>query len=206
MAYTGGFLNELNGKYGISAPDRSVPVMKLIQIHKPGSREELCDLIKYHHENDCPCGIKSHGTVEDFGKRLYKAQLAEWGRYRYTLDECLQWEYDLFIVQSMKGTMAEQAALESLSKILSCVDLTVSKTTGFEDEALRVDLVVMKNGIPVCGVQVKPLSFNKMRKGVISFNKSANAKWGKPVFYLLYDETGVFTNMDDVAACILDFC
>jgi len=45
MTYTGGPLNELNGKMGISAADKSVPVMKLIRKHKPKSREELVQLI-----------------------------------------------------------------------------------------------------------------------------------------------------------------
>ena len=53
MAYTGGPLNELNGKMGISAPFKSVPVMKLIRIHKPKTRDELYELIKFHFENNC---------------------------------------------------------------------------------------------------------------------------------------------------------
>lgn len=45
MAYTGGPLNELNGKMGISAPYKSVAVMKLIRYHKPKSKDELVELI-----------------------------------------------------------------------------------------------------------------------------------------------------------------
>lgn len=205
MAYTGGLLNQLNGKYGISAPHNSVPVMKLIRIHQPESRKELLDLIKFHFENDCCCGIKSKGTVEDFGKNLYQVQLREWGAYRYSLQECIQWEYDLFIDQSMKGMLAEAAAMAFFQKTLACVGLTVSKADGYLDEELRIDLIVSKNDKPVCGIQVKPLSFNKMREGVITYNKAANARWGKPVFYLLYDENEKFTNLDDVAAGILNF-
>ena len=47
MAYTGSPLNELNGKMGISAPFKSVSVMKLIRIHKPKSKEELVQLKSY---------------------------------------------------------------------------------------------------------------------------------------------------------------
>lgn len=46
MAYTGGPLNELNGKMGISAPYKSVAVMKLIRYHKPKSKDELVELIR----------------------------------------------------------------------------------------------------------------------------------------------------------------
>ncbi|GET45582.1 hypothetical protein [Capnocytophaga felis] len=74
MTYTGGELNKLNGDYGISAPNKSVPVMKLIKNHKPNSKDELYELIKFHYEIECPCGVKSQGTIEGFGKNLYEAQ------------------------------------------------------------------------------------------------------------------------------------
>jgi hypothetical protein len=206
MAYTGGELNQLNGKYGISAPHKSVPVMKLIRQHRPRSRDELVELIRFHYENECPCGIRSQGVVEDFGKNLYAAQIKEWGIARYTLQECIQWEYDLFILQSLKGTKVESQALEILQKVLVVLHLSVAEAQGFVDEELRVDLIVSKEGQPLCGIQVKPLTFNKMRLNVISFNKKANAKWGLPVFYLFYDEVEYFTNTDDVVSAIVGLC
>ncbi len=96
MAYTGGELNNLNGKYGISAPYKSVPVMKLIKEHRPKTKEELYELIRYHHENSCACGIKSQGTVEDFGKNLYNAQIREWGQNKYSLQECSNLENRIY--------------------------------------------------------------------------------------------------------------
>lgn len=206
MAYTGGKLNQLNGKYGISAPHKSVPVMKLIKAHRPKSREELCQLIAFHHKNECPCGIKSQGTVEDFGRSLYDAQFREWGEYPYSLQECVQWEYDLFVVQSLRGTAVEDAALAFFQKNMACAGYAVTKAEGYVDEELRVDLIVSQNGETCCGIQVKPLTFNKMRDGVISFNKAANARWGKPVFYLFYNDDGQFTNTEEVAAAILTGC
>ncbi len=196
MAYTGGELNGLNRKYGISAPYKSVPVMKLIKEHRPKSKEELYELIKQHYENTCSCGVKSQGTVEDFGKNLYEAQIKEWGRYKYSLQECIQWEYDLFVIQSLKGTLVENKALSKLKSELS--NYTVEEAEGFVDEELRIDLIVSQNGIEKCGVQVKPLTFNLIREGVITFNKVANAKWGKPVYYLFYDDNENFTNIDKV--------
>ena len=195
MAYTGGELNHLNGKFGISAPFKSVPVMKLIKEHRPKSKDELCELIKYHHENNCKCGVKSQGTVEDFGKKLYEAQIEEWGRYKYSLQDCTQWEYDLFVVQSLKGTLVENKALLELRKKLP--DFTISEAEGFVDEELRIDLIISQNGIEKCGIQVKPLTFKLMRAGITTFNKVANAKWGKPVHYLFYNEEENFTNFNE---------
>jgi hypothetical protein len=99
MTFTGGPLNELNGKMGISDPKKSVPVMKLIKEHNPKSKEALVQLIEYHKENDCYCGIKSQGSVRDFGINLYNSQIKYWNKIIFTLEECIQWEYDLFVVQ-----------------------------------------------------------------------------------------------------------
>ena len=200
MPYTGGELNNLNGKYGISAPYKSVPVMKLIKQHSPKSKEELSELIKSHYENDCFCGIKSQGTIEDFGKNLYDAQQEEWGEYRYSLQDCIQWEYDLFIMQSLKGTLIEDKALVELRKLLT--EFSIEKAEGYVDEELRIDLIVSNEIEEVCGVQVKPETFNYMREGVVLFNKIANAKWGKPVYYLFYNSDEVFSNLDEIIADI----
>ena len=118
MPYTGGPLNELNGKMAISAPKNSVPIMKLIRVHQPKSRGELVGLIGQHCRGDCACGVKSRGSVYDFGKNLYHAQLKYWGEYRYTMQECIQWEYDLFIVQSLKGNTLEKKAADMLARRL----------------------------------------------------------------------------------------
>jgi len=196
MAYTGGPLNELNGKMGISAPNRSVPIMKLIREHKPKSKDELVELIKWHSENECECGVISHGTVESFGRNLYESQIEYWGGYRYTLTECIQWEYDLFVVQSLKGGIVEQKAINVLTDTLE--NCSIEESEGYLDEELRIDLVISTNGGQIAGVQVKPLTFMKMRRSVITFNKNANQKWDKPVLYLYYDENEEFTNMDEL--------
>lgn len=146
-AYTGGELNKLNGDYGISAPYKSVPVMKLIKNHKPKSKDELYEQIKFHFENNCLCGVKSQGTVEDFGKNLFDAQQAAWGKEKYSLQECIQWEYDLFIIQSLKGTLVEEKAIELFREKLN--EYKISEADGFVDEELRIDLIVSKNDVEV---------------------------------------------------------
>ena len=196
MAYTGGPLNELNGKMGISAPSNSVPVMKLIRIHKPKSKDELVELIKYHYENDCECGIKSQGTVEDFGKNLYNAQIKYWGEYRYSLKECIQWEYDLFVIQSLKGNVIEKKVQKYLSNKLE--DYDIEQAQGYLDEDLRIDIIIKKQKNIIAGIQVKPATFLLMREEIITFNKEANEKWNYPVFYLYYNEDESFKNLDDL--------
>ncbi len=195
-AYTGGELNKLNGDYGISAPHKSVPVMKLIKNHRPKSKDELYELIKSHYEKICECGVKSQGTVEDFGRNLYNVQQKAWRQYKYTLQQCIQWEYDLFVMQSLKGTLIENKALVELKKILK--EYEFSEAEGFVDEELRIDLIISKARNEIAGIQVKPFTFNMMREGVITFNKVANAKWGKQVFYLFYDNHEKFTNFNEI--------
>lgn len=198
MTYTGGPLNLLNGKMGISAPQNSVPVIKLIRTHKPKSKDELVELIKYHYENKCKCGIKSQGTIEDFGQNLYNAQIPFWSNNRYSLKECIQWEYDLFVVQSLKGGIIEKRALNDLKKILN--GLQISEAEGYLDEELRIDIILYNSGKEIAGIQVKPITFNYMRSSVIIHSKKANLQWGKPVFYLYYDNDENFINFDKIVA------
>ncbi len=142
MAYTGGPLNELNGKMGISAPAKSVPVMKLIRAHNPKSKEELVGLIKWHSENTCSCGVKSQGTVESFGRNLYNSQIQYWGENRFSLQDCIQWEYDLFVVQSLRGGMIEKKAIKELRNIYS--NMRFEEAEGYLDEELRIDIIIKK--------------------------------------------------------------
>ena len=142
-ANTGGLLNLLNGKMGISAPYKSVPVIKLINTHNPKSYDELEALIEYHYLNDCPCGIKSQGSVYDFGKNLYEAQIRYWGEHKFTLEECGQWEYDLFIINSLKGNKMEDKAINELRSKLP-VEYDVDNAIGFIDEEYRVDIEIKK--------------------------------------------------------------
>ena len=198
MEFTGRPLNLLNGKMGISAPFKSVPVMKLIRTHHPKSKEALVELIKYHYLNKCSCGIKSQGTIEDFGRNLFNAQKQYWGENKYTLKQCIQWEYDLFVVQSLKGDLIEKQAITELSKQIQ--SLSFAEAEGYIDEEMRIDIVVKKQLTEVAGIQVKPNTFKLMRSSVITFNQTANLKWEKPVFYLYYDELGKLINLQELVA------
>ena len=196
MSLTGGKLNKLNGDAGISAPERSVPVMKLIRQHNPKSKNELVELIKNHCKYRCECGIVSQGTVEDFGKNLYDAQMQFWKKYEFTLEECIQWEYNLFVINSLRGNTIEIKAISELNKILENID--IEEANQFYDEEFRIDLVIKKNNEEICGIQVKPATYDLMRQGVINRNLSSNEKWGKPVFYLKYNNSNQFTNLKEV--------
>ena len=194
--YTGGPLNWLNGKMAVSAPNNSVPVMELIRNHHPRSRSELNDLIRYHYENVCACGVRSNGTIEDFGSNLYEAQKIVWGEYRYSLVECIRWEYGLFVCQSMKGHLLEEKAVSLLSDRI--LNLDCEETTGYIDEELRIDILVKRNQTEIAGIQVKPLSFRNVRENVIAYSEHANKRWGRPVYYLYYDEDDTFVNLEEV--------
>jgi hypothetical protein len=196
MAYTGGPLNELNGKMGISAPHKSVPVMKLIKAHNPKSKGELVELIKWHSEHTCECGVVSQGTVETFGENLYNSQIPYWGKIKYSLKDCIQWEYDLFVVNSLKGGIIERKAITQLQKIIPSFSFIEAK--GFLDEELRIDIIIIKDKKEIGGIQVKPLTFKLMRTEVITFNKKANQKWDKPVLYLFYNDNEEFVNLSEL--------
>ena len=111
------------------------------------------------------------------------------------MHECIQWEYDLFVVQSLKESNIEKKAESELSKSI-CYN--IEEAEGFIDEELRVDLIVKKEEDEIAGIQVKPNTYNFMREGIKKFNQISNIKWGKPVFYLFYDENENFINLNEV--------
>lgn len=194
MAYTGGELNELNGKMGISNPSASVPVMKLIKTHNPKSRDALVQLIEYHKTNKCSCGIISTGTVREFGERLYESQKKYWGEYKYSLEQCIQWEYDLFVVQSLKGGIIEKKAIKLLQQSLS--NHIIEEAQGYLDDELRIDLIVYDTNRKILGgVQIKPKTFNSMRPEVLFMQKKQNLKWGHPVWFLFYNKDETFVDL-----------
>jgi hypothetical protein len=187
---------------GISAPDRSVPVSRLVNIHKPKSARELEQLIADHIVGGCSCGIVSQGTIGDFGRNLYEAQKEYWGEYRFSLRDCIQWEYDLFVLQSLKGSTMEDKCKESLQKLLG-TEFIVKKSDRCIDEELRVDLEIEKDKRDILGIQVKPKSFSHVRQNIQAFNREANKKYGRPVLYIFYDyETGGLLDLENVASRI----
>ncbi len=196
--YTGGPLNKVNSKCGISAPNKSVSVSGLIKAHNPKSAEELERLIALHSKEICKCGIVSKGTIEDFGRNLYNAQKEYLGEYKYSVEECIQWEYDLFILQMLKGKTMEDNCLSELKKMLGS-QYNINLTSYYVDETLRVDLEVTKNNNIIAGIQVKPSSFNQIRESIRIFNMEANKKYSKPVLYVYYEyDSEQFLNLNKV--------
>ena len=201
VPFTGGPLNWLNGRAGTSAPHRSVPVIQLIRVHRPRSAFELEALITSHWETVCPCGIVSQGRVQDFGRALFEAQRLHWGEYRYSLQECTQWMYDLFVHQAMRGDRMESEAAARLSAALAPV-AHVQMSDVFLDCELRIDLEVLRAGQRVAGVQVKPISFFRMRSSLVTAQAMRHAELGLPVFVLCYDAEGHFVALPEIARAI----
>lgn len=200
--YTGGPLNHLNGRAAISAPANSVPVIQLIRAHRPRSAAELEDLIAGHVGGRCWCGLTSQGRVQDFGRALYDAQRDYWGEYRYSLQECIQWEYDLFIHQSMRGDRMEAHAAAQLSAAVAPRAL-VQMSDVYLDCELRIDLEVLRGRDRIAGIQVKPTSFFRMRREVIAAQKDRQDALGAPVFVLCYEEDGKFIGIHELARTLL---
>ena len=177
--------------------------MKLIRTHNPKSRAQLVELVKSHAQNRCDCGVRSQGTIEDFGQKLYNAQITFWGEHRFTLQQCKQWEYDLLVVQSLKGATVEKRAVSVLQSNLP--DLNFEETSGYLDEELRIDVLVSLNQRTICGIQVKPESFLKMRKGVLCMQHYASSQFNTPVINLFYNSQLEFIDLNSVLEHIYSF-
>jgi hypothetical protein len=196
-------LNYLNGQAGTSAPFKSVPVMKLISLEKPQSRQELVYLIESYHTNPRN-GIKSMGNLKDFARNLYEAQPQYFNEYRYTLEQCTDWMFDLFINRSLRGYVMEEKALETLQHELGS-EYTVELAKGYLDEELRIDLLIYKGEDVICGVQVKPSSFKRMRESVKEMQSALSSKYHKDVLMYYYKHSSFmnnFLNTDSIVSKI----
>ena len=114
--------------------------------------------------------------------------------------QCIQWEYDLFVIQSLKGDLIETRAIERLRAALP--HLRIEAAEGYLDEELRIDLSVYQNDQTLAGIQVKPLTYLRMRQGVRTFNERANARWSFPVLYLYYNRQEQFENLKAVCEAL----
>ena len=109
----------------------------------------------------------------------------------------VKWEYDLFIINSLKGNKMEDKAINELRNKLPA-EYAVDNAIGFIDEEYRVDIEIKKDNETILGIQVKPSSYKYMRHEVKSFNTIRNSKYGIDVKYLYYNEDEEFTNLDDI--------
>ncbi len=203
---TGGPLNWLNGAAGVSAPARSVPVMALIRAHRPRSAQELVELIAAHREPGCACGIRSQGTIEDFGRSLYLAQDRHWGARRFSQHACTAWIYHLFVTNSLRGGEQERRAAHEIQPLLP-ESFCVRDADAYVDAELRIDLEISCGERILGGIQVKPSSYEHVRHAVRLRNQSQQARYGNPVVTLVYDsQSGAFLNLGDVLGRILGWC
>lgn len=205
MAYTGGELNWLSERADVTATKNSVRVMDLCRKHRPKTELELEQLIEHHHIHRCSCGVRSKGTLKDFGRNLFAAQKKYWKEIRYTMEECQQWIYDLFVVNTMKGLRMEHRAMKTFRYGLPTLGFKWAE--GELDSKYRIDILVLNEHKDIIGgVQVKPNSFNNTRKRVQEIQKSGIEKWGKPVEYLVYNKnTEEFINLEDIKVALAEW-
>lgn len=86
--------------------------MRLVASHKPKSSDELHDLIDWHVNNTCGlCGLRSNGTVAQFGDSLYNAQFDSvdfLDKYHiFSKQECYSFMFNLFCVAPLRGIFME---------------------------------------------------------------------------------------------------
>lgn len=192
----------LNGKYKISAPHNSVSVMALISNHHLKTCSEVVEMVSYHAEAKCKCGVVSRGTIRDFGYNLYNAQIREWGEYKFTVRECLDWMYALFTTQSLRGSSIEHDAIDGLARVFP--DYGIAHSTTHEDEEFSVDIIVNRDSKRLCAVQVKAESYKNIPDDVKKLDTIKNLGIVVPVFYLYYNKSGKFINSDEIVENIKD--
>ena len=188
--------------------------MSLVRHHSPKTHAHLVALIESHTVNgvhsNCSCGCKSAGTVKDFGKKLYDANVLFFNSISQpqnakSLEECEKFMYSLFITNTLRGNTMENKALQKLQQ-LDFEAIVVNFASECNDFKFGVDLEIFsKDGGLICGIQVKPDTYKNLppTHPVREMNDKKNFLYGKPVFYLFYDKNDFFTNLEDCKNFIL---
>lgn len=209
---SGGPLNDICEKFRLKTRKNSIPVIALQGKHKINSPQELADAIDRHYEENtpCECGIVGKGTMESMAQKLFNAQstdkglaiLLEKGDDIWDLETCKKWTFNLFAVNSFKGKLVEDVALDRFKKNLS-VNYTVEKADEDLDCGAGVDLVIRLRASKeiVSGIQIKPESFFTMnRQYVKNAVKAAQSTVEFPVINLIYNSNGDFTNFISIVS------
>jgi|TARA_R110000823_G_scaffold295814_1_gene415792 hypothetical protein len=209
---SGGPLNDICERFQIKTRRNSIPVIALQGKHDVKTAKELAFLIDSHHQDNepCECGIVGKRTMVEISKALYDAQFTEEGKAilllkkdtPYDLETCNAWIYNLFAVNSFKGKLVEDCALEKMRNTVSD-KYEVDKSSEDMDCGSAVDLVIMlraSNKI-IAGVQIKPESYFAMnRQYVKTAVREAQKRVDFPVHDLIYNSQGDFTNFISLIA------
>lgn len=201
---TGGPLNILNEKFKCNAPRNTVPIMALVNEHQDvTSARGLEQLIAAHFHSQCPCGIRSNGTVATFANALYKAQFKDeaWmaKNGEHSEQQCYDFHYQLFCVGPVRGRQFEtQSKLQLMAALYERapeVRWVVRDATPREDADMAVDYVIgdAHAGSWQMGVQVKPVSVLS-RGYVVEENKRKHTLFPGSVIWHVYGDDGRFTD------------
>jgi hypothetical protein len=193
---TGGPLNHINEAYGINKPQRSVPIMRLLQVHRPVSEKAVVDLISSHQGHRCVmCDCETvNGGLQGWSQSLHKAAQKE-GHQEISLKDCSNFIYDLYVRAPLRGQLMEDKALTDLKKHFHGypnMDFRIATTQ--EDLVYAVDIVISRHNHIICGVQVKSINF-KSNNNAMNINKEKNKAWSHHVTYLYYDNDGKWINL-----------
>ena len=175
---TGGELNVVNEKYYInSIRNFGFGIMDFIEMYKPETPEEVAKLIAKHTKK----------TIPMLGKELYDAQKQE--GLNYTLEDCIDFEYTLFCINSIKGINKEKEAVAFFNQFYDA-----RRTPTYVDSQYSIDILLKKDGHPIAAIQVKPDSYKTCSDKIKNINKYKNglfkSKYKVPVYYLYYNNSG----------------
>lgn len=189
---TGGPLNAINEMYGLNKPELSVPIMQLVQRHKPLTEQDLTQLLHTHQSsmscNVCQCRVV-HGGLQNWSKRLY--DVAKPSYPAVTAEECEAFVYDLFVRGPLRGRMMEVKAMTDLNCEFPFLQFKDAST--INDVKYAVDIECYQEENLFAGIQVKPVSYLKQARAV-EINQQKNKQWKYPVFYLYYNGDACFTS------------
>lgn len=188
-------------RYELNQKKRTVSIMELVNAHQPKTEVELVRLLKDHVVPCSQCCTQVfNGGLPGWAQALYAAAID--ARHPHSLQQCQEFIYDLFVRGPLRGRETEVAALALLRKC-GWANITFQESAAHIDARYAVDIIMVRHGMPVAGVQVKPTSYKGQRREVHDRDIAKNHQWGLPVVYLYYTRTGGWENIQSVLERLL---
>ena len=94
-----------------------------------------------------------------FAEQLYNMQQFQCGTFKYNIDDCYDCIYQRFITHTLIGSKAQNIAKTILHQEFP--QLLILYTSMPQDVYKGIDLIIFKDDIQICGIQVKPESYGR---------------------------------------------
>jgi len=180
-------LNKVFNKYRLNAVRHTVNISWILRSREITNEQELAKEVEARIKNNLLCRV----IIFDYSVKIKSLfdlshilqMLCQFEGFIASATECYEYIYKVFVTDSWLGFVRERKCVELLKPSYPTARLSGAD----EDLKYAVDIIIPEE----FGVQLKPESYKAFNMQS-DLNKSKNAKYGLPVYYVWYDRNGEF--------------